>query len=149
MANNIAYIFISDEFGCSWQESWRREWDSNPRYSLKYTRFPSVRLKPLGHLSGEQADCMNLTYLRLSLSALRQSIGPQESGVWQGMKAHTPEHALIYRALLPVISEFPPSAPHLPRKSSFYAAYLPPRSAFLGGHPKAAIRYHLKTGHRE
>src|ERR1035438_6821767 len=31
---------------------WRREWDSNPRYSLKYTRFPSVRLKPLGHLSG-------------------------------------------------------------------------------------------------
>ena len=32
-------------------EEWRREWDSNPRYSLKYTRFPSVRLKPLGHLS--------------------------------------------------------------------------------------------------
>jgi hypothetical protein len=31
---------------------WRREWGSNPRYSLKYTRFPSVRLKPLGHLSG-------------------------------------------------------------------------------------------------
>jgi hypothetical protein len=31
---------------------WRRDWDSNPGYSLKYTRFPSVRLKPLGHLSG-------------------------------------------------------------------------------------------------
>ena len=30
---------------------WRREWDSNPRYGLTYTRFPSVRLKPLGHLS--------------------------------------------------------------------------------------------------
>ena len=30
---------------------WRREWDSNPRYALTYTRFPSVRLKPLGHLS--------------------------------------------------------------------------------------------------
>ena len=32
--------------------SWRREWDSNPRYSFPHTRFPSVRLKPLGHLSG-------------------------------------------------------------------------------------------------
>ena len=30
----------------------RREWDSNPRYACTYTRFPSVRLKPLGHLSG-------------------------------------------------------------------------------------------------
>ena len=30
---------------------WRREWDSNPRYALTYTRFPSVRLKPLGHPS--------------------------------------------------------------------------------------------------
>ena len=30
---------------------WRREWDSNPRYACTYTRFPSVRLKPLGHLS--------------------------------------------------------------------------------------------------
>ncbi len=31
---------------------WRREWDSNPRYAFTHTRFPSVRLKPLGHLSG-------------------------------------------------------------------------------------------------
>src|SRR3954470_14849757 len=30
----------------------RREWDSNPRYGFPHTRFPSVRLKPLGHLSG-------------------------------------------------------------------------------------------------
>src|SRR5882724_5494826 len=30
---------------------WRRERGSNPRYALTYTRFPSVRLKPLGHLS--------------------------------------------------------------------------------------------------
>ena len=30
---------------------WRREWDSNPRYALTHTRFPSVRLKPLGHPS--------------------------------------------------------------------------------------------------
>jgi site-specific DNA recombinase len=32
--------------------SWRREWDSNPRYGFPYTRFPSVRLQPLGHPSG-------------------------------------------------------------------------------------------------
>ncbi len=31
---------------------WRTEWDSNPRYAFTHTRFPSVRLKPLGHLSG-------------------------------------------------------------------------------------------------
>ena len=31
--------------------SWRRGRDSNPRYVLPHTRFPSVLLKPLGHLS--------------------------------------------------------------------------------------------------
>ena len=31
--------------------SWRKEWDSNPRYAFTHTRFPSVRLKPLGHPS--------------------------------------------------------------------------------------------------
>ena len=31
--------------------NWRREWDSNPRYAFTHTRFPSVRLKPLGHPS--------------------------------------------------------------------------------------------------
>ena len=33
---------------------WRREWDSNPRYACAHTRFPSVRLKPLGHPSGSR-----------------------------------------------------------------------------------------------
>ena len=31
---------------------WRTGWDSNPRYGFPYTRFPSERLQPLGHLSG-------------------------------------------------------------------------------------------------
>jgi hypothetical protein len=31
--------------------NWRRGWDSNPRLSFPNTRFPSVLLKPLGHLS--------------------------------------------------------------------------------------------------
>ena len=30
----------------------RTGWDSNPRYAETHTRFPSVLLKPLGHLSG-------------------------------------------------------------------------------------------------
>ena len=30
---------------------YRRERDSNPRYGYPHTRFPSVLLKPLGHLS--------------------------------------------------------------------------------------------------
>ena len=34
---------------------WRRGWDSNPRLSFPNTRFPSVLLKPLGHLSGLSA----------------------------------------------------------------------------------------------
>ena len=33
------------------RQLWRREWDSNPRYACAQTRFPSVRLQPLGHLS--------------------------------------------------------------------------------------------------
>src|SRR5213593_322133 len=44
--------------------AWRREWDSNPRYGFPYTRFPSVRLKPLGHLSCEPASFLILWSLR-------------------------------------------------------------------------------------
>src|SRR6187551_3268404 len=33
----------------------RREWDSNPRWSFPHTRFPSVLLQPLGHLSRLQS----------------------------------------------------------------------------------------------
>ncbi len=36
---------------CQAGEGWRRERDSNPWYGFPYTRFPSVLLKPLGHLS--------------------------------------------------------------------------------------------------
>ena len=31
--------------------SWRKRWDSNPRYDGSHTRFPSVLLQPLGHSS--------------------------------------------------------------------------------------------------
>jgi hypothetical protein len=35
---------------------WRRGWDSNPRLGFPNTRFPSVLLKPLGHLSTVALD---------------------------------------------------------------------------------------------
>jgi hypothetical protein len=38
---------------------WRRGWDSNPRLSFPNTRFPSVLLKPLGHLSVAAAGWRN------------------------------------------------------------------------------------------
>src|SRR5207245_3755818 len=41
----------------------RREWDSNPRWSYPHTRFPSVLLKPLGHLSG--GSCFSRSTFRL------------------------------------------------------------------------------------
>lgn len=33
---------------------WRRERDSNPRYSFPYTHFPGALLQPLGHLSSSE-----------------------------------------------------------------------------------------------
>src|ERR1700678_1712550 len=35
---------------------WRREWDSNPRWSCPHTRSPGVRLRPLGHPSGSLGE---------------------------------------------------------------------------------------------
>ncbi len=43
----------SPEIGMS---KWRRDRDSNPGYPFEYTRFPSVRLQPLGHLSVREAQ---------------------------------------------------------------------------------------------
>ena len=36
---------------CKGLKIWRRDRDSNPGYPFEYTRFPSVPLQPLGHLS--------------------------------------------------------------------------------------------------
>ena len=41
---------VCKALGISWSGQ-RRERDSNPRYGYPHTRFPSVLLKPLGHLS--------------------------------------------------------------------------------------------------
>src|ERR1700732_3674959 len=52
------------------RKKWRRGWDSNPRLSFPNTRFPSVLLKPLGHLSA--ACCVQQ---RNKLAAERQTPG--------------------------------------------------------------------------
>jgi hypothetical protein len=49
------YSRALDFNGWGWTAIWRREWDSNPRYGFPYTRFPSERLQPLGHPSGNGA----------------------------------------------------------------------------------------------
>jgi hypothetical protein len=36
------------------QEVWRRGWDLNPRYPLRYVRFRGGSFQPLTHLSGKQ-----------------------------------------------------------------------------------------------
>src|SRR5580700_8303515 len=48
---------------CEGKLKWRREWDSNPRLSFPNTRFPSVLLKPLGHLS--VPDCREVITLTM------------------------------------------------------------------------------------
>ena len=48
---------FGDQYGtgeCYRKKNWRRDRDSNPGYAFTHTRFPSVRLKPLGHLSASR-----------------------------------------------------------------------------------------------
>ena len=47
----LFYIGLLDVGGHQQTKVWRRERDSNPRYGFPHTRFPSVRLQPLGHPS--------------------------------------------------------------------------------------------------
>ena len=42
---------LKRQIGLRRGDNWRRGGDSNPRCGLTHTRFPSVHLKPLGHLS--------------------------------------------------------------------------------------------------
>ena len=44
-------IGVLDNFLARSIATWRREWDSNPRYPFGYTRSPGACLQPLGHLS--------------------------------------------------------------------------------------------------
>ena len=58
------------------ETTWRRERDSNPRYGFPHTRFPSVRLQPLGHLSAKGRTIANgSAFARLILAHLVYSAG--------------------------------------------------------------------------
>src|SRR5881396_3524357 len=61
---------ILDDIGRCWTVLWRREWDSNPRYGFPYTRFPSVRLKPLGHPSA-RSSTVNIALRARVINSLR------------------------------------------------------------------------------
>src|SRR5207249_78043 len=44
--------WIFRDAGTSWDGSWRRGWDSNPRYACAYSGFRDRHVQPLRHLSG-------------------------------------------------------------------------------------------------
>ena len=56
MTPKLSYYKLSVVQG---HKKWRRERDSNPRNGLPFTRFPSVRLQPLGHLSNQDLDMLS------------------------------------------------------------------------------------------
>ncbi len=64
--------------------SWRREQDSNLRYDCSHTRFPSVLLQPLGHLSVyvnyTLADSLS-TYTARLVQAWSRSATPRVSRI--------------------------------------------------------------------
>jgi hypothetical protein len=70
---------------------WRRGWDSNPRAGCPATRFPSVLLQPLGHLSARGAGSEPPAELRegagKSSIASRRWLAKNQAG------PHTVRHA--------------------------------------------------------
>ncbi len=51
-------------------QNWRREWDSNPRYSCPYSGFQDRRLRPLGHPSYSYS-ISELIHCRLGMRRLK------------------------------------------------------------------------------
>src|SRR6185503_13129948 len=71
---------------------WRREWDSNPRYGFPHTRFPSVHLQPLGHLSARNVRERRST-LACETGAPFRAIRLGENGGEGGIRTLVPAHA--------------------------------------------------------
>src|SRR3989344_8295304 len=67
-------------------KTWRRGWDSNPRYPYGYTVFPGLRLKPLGHLSKIKWRWEEDSISRLKRLFLRNS--PVPTGGRGGIRTH-------------------------------------------------------------
>ena len=108
-AGNLFILCVLDLESISYDAVWRRDRDSNPGYPFEYTRFPSVRLKPLGHLSRGWSDCLNLTYcgggpLELHCRApFDQGMGLLSTG----MKPFTLPRWLIYSSTLLALGVVP------------------------------------------
>ena len=72
---------------------WRRERDSNPRYGHPHTRFPSVLLKPLGHLSiwhSYSSALASIRSLRIAFDPALHDAGLTSSlqTIWRATKSH-------------------------------------------------------------
>jgi hypothetical protein len=60
------------------RSNWRRERDSNPRCPLRHTRFPIVRLQPLGHLSTKILLCKTALFLTKNHIYCAQTLADSE-----------------------------------------------------------------------
>jgi hypothetical protein len=76
---------------------WRRERDSNPRYGFPYTRFPSVRLQPLGHPSNSvlahaflHEDARETRYCAASRRKIRAGGGTIARGPGRTTRPYSP-----------------------------------------------------------
>ena len=70
---------------------WRRERDSNPRYGYPHTRFPSVRLQPLGHPSAAadnaEAGRMTQAFAAPNFSSARWLFPARSRGLFPRFRA--------------------------------------------------------------
>src|SRR6267378_5250149 len=74
--------------GTSWDGSWRRGWDSNPRYACAYSGFRDRHVQPLRHLSGRAHFTSALTRRLYDLEI-------PHVGLKDGWNIHTAVGALI------------------------------------------------------
>ena len=88
-------------------EKWRRERDSNPRYTFwAYTRFPVVLLQPLGHLSANS--------IKLLVHLTRDSFLAENTGNLQSVFIHERSLAKVAERV-----GFEPTCPALHRTTRF------------------------------
>jgi hypothetical protein len=74
------------------QLTWRREWDSNPRYPFGHGSFQDCYLQPLGHLSLDLSDYTTYCYgraYRVSIYAMRDTQRKGDIAVAQAIASFT------------------------------------------------------------
>ena len=99
---------------------WRRGWDLNPRSSFPDTRFPSVLLKPLGHLSTAGSP------IRLAQTSGQEKIGGPPVFLEVKFRCGSPKgvggrRPLEFQAYFAVSREYRETqSSYLPEMSAFY-----------------------------